>query len=91
MGLWEKFSSKRAWHMSLKGLVGSQSVSVCFLTTMGLAVGPNSQAKINMKEYNFFFGPGGTFSKIDQILRRKASLNRYKKIEIFESYQTNMD
>ena len=34
------------------------------------------------KEYTFFSPPHGTFSKIDHILGHKASLNRYKKIEI---------
>jgi len=34
------------------------------------------------KEYTFFSVPHGTFSKIGHILRYKASLNRYKKIEM---------
>ena len=36
----------------------------------------------NTKEYTFFSVPYGTFSKIGHILRHKASLNKYKKIEI---------
>jgi exonuclease III len=35
-----------------------------------------------IKEYNFFSAPNGTFSKIDLIIRYKASINQYKKIEI---------
>jgi hypothetical protein len=34
------------------------------------------------KEYTFFLTYHGTFSKIGYILRHKANLNRYKKIEI---------
>ena len=34
------------------------------------------------KEYTFFSAPHGTISKTDHILGHKASLNRYKKIEI---------
>lgn len=34
------------------------------------------------KEYTFFSVAHGTISKIDQVLRHKASLNRHKKIEI---------
>jgi hypothetical protein len=34
------------------------------------------------KEYTFFSAPHGTFSKTDQIIKHKTSLNRYKKIEI---------
>jgi len=34
------------------------------------------------KEYKFIAAPHGSFSKIDHILGHKASLNRYKKIEI---------
>ena len=34
------------------------------------------------KEYNFFSVPHGTIHKIDHIIRHKASLNRYNKIEI---------
>jgi hypothetical protein len=33
-------------------------------------------------QYTFFLAARGTFSKIDNILGHKASLNRYKKIEI---------
>jgi hypothetical protein len=33
-------------------------------------------------QYTFFSAPHGTFSKIDHILGHKASLNKYKKIEI---------
>ena len=33
------------------------------------------------KEYNNFSGPHGTFSKTEQILWYKASLNSYKKID----------
>jgi hypothetical protein len=33
-------------------------------------------------QYTFFSASHGTFSKIDHILGHKASLNRYKKIEI---------
>jgi exonuclease III len=36
----------------------------------------------NTKEYTFFSAPHRTFSKIDHRLGHKASLNRYKKIEI---------
>ena len=35
------------------------------------------------KEYTFFSAPHWTFSKIDNIIGHKTSLNRYKKIEIF--------
>jgi exonuclease III len=35
-----------------------------------------------IKEYTFFSGPHGTFSKTDHIIRHKTSLNRDKKIEI---------
>ena len=34
------------------------------------------------KEYTFFSGPHGTFSKINHIIGDKTTLNRYKKIEI---------
>jgi hypothetical protein len=34
-------------------------------------------------QYIFFSAAHGTFSKIDHILEHKASLNKYKKIEIF--------
>jgi exonuclease III len=33
-------------------------------------------------QYTFFSAAHGTFSKIDHILRNKASLSKYKKIEI---------
>jgi hypothetical protein len=33
-------------------------------------------------QYTFFSAAHGTFSKIDQILGHKESLNKYKKIEI---------
>jgi exonuclease III len=33
-------------------------------------------------QYTFFSATHGTFSKIDHILRHKASLSKYKKIEI---------
>jgi exonuclease III len=33
-------------------------------------------------QYTFFSATYGTFSKIDHILGQKASLNKYKKIEI---------
>jgi exonuclease III len=33
-------------------------------------------------QYTFFSAAHGTFSKIDHILRHKASLSKYKKIEI---------
>lgn len=36
----------------------------------------------NTKDYLFFSAAHGTFSKIYYILRHKASLNRYKNIEI---------
>ena len=39
----------------------------------------------NREEYTFFSAPHRTFSKIDCILEHKASLNRYKKIEIILS------
>jgi hypothetical protein len=35
-----------------------------------------------IKEYTFFSGPHGTFSKTDHIIGHKTGLNRYKKIEI---------
>lgn len=37
---------------------------------------------LNPKECTFFSSPYGTFSKFDHILRHKASLNKYKGIEI---------
>jgi hypothetical protein len=36
-------------------------------------------------QYTFFSAAHGTFSKIDHILGHKASLNKYKKIEITPS------
>lgn len=36
---------------------------------------------INTKEYTFFPAPYGTLSKIDNILRNKASLNKHQIIE----------
>jgi hypothetical protein len=36
----------------------------------------------NIAKYTFFSAAHGTFSKIDHILGRKASLSKYKKIEI---------
>jgi exonuclease III len=36
----------------------------------------------NMEEYTLFSAPHRTFSKINHILWHKASLTRYKKIEI---------
>jgi hypothetical protein len=35
-----------------------------------------------IKEYNFFWAPQYTFSKIKHIIGHKRGLNRYKKIEI---------
>ena len=47
---------------------------------------------INTKEYTFFSAPHGSFSKIDHIVDHKASLKRYKKVEIcLVSFQTTMD
>jgi hypothetical protein len=37
---------------------------------------------LNTKEYTFFFTPHGTFSKIDDTIGQKPSLNIYKKTEI---------
>ena len=34
------------------------------------------------KEYTFFSAPHSTYSKIDNIIGHRTSLNRYKKIEI---------
>jgi exonuclease III len=36
----------------------------------------------NSEQYSFFSAAHGTFSKIDHILGHKASLSKYKKIEI---------
>ena len=36
-------------------------------------------------EYTFFSGAHGTFSRIDHILGHKASLDKFKKIEIVSS------
>jgi exonuclease III len=36
----------------------------------------------NSAQYTFFSAANGTFSKIDHILVHKASLNKYKEIEI---------
>jgi endonuclease/exonuclease/phosphatase family metal-dependent hydrolase len=36
----------------------------------------------NTKEYTFFSAPHGIVSKTDHIFRHKASLSRYKKVEI---------
>ena len=36
-------------------------------------------------EYTFFSSVHGTFSKIDRVLGNKASLNKFKKIEIISS------
>ena len=45
----------------------------------------------NIKEY-VFSEAHGTFSKVDHIIRQKASLNRYKKRETIPvSYLTTMD
>jgi exonuclease III len=41
------------------------------------------------KEYTFFSALNGIFSKIDHILTHKASLNRYKKIEITHCILSN--
>ena len=38
------------------------------------------------KEYTFFLAHHGTFFKINHIIGHKASLNRYKKIEIPLAY-----
>jgi hypothetical protein len=35
-----------------------------------------------VSQQTFFLAAHGTFSKIDHILRHKANLNKYKKIEI---------
>ena len=35
--------------------------------------------------YNFFSGPHGTFSRIDQILGHKANFGKFKKIELISS------
>jgi hypothetical protein len=40
-----------------------------------------------IKEYTFFSGPHGTFSKIDHIIGYKTSLNQYNKIEIIPCIQ----
>jgi exonuclease III len=37
-------------------------------------------------QYTFFSGAHGTFSKIDHILGHKASLSKYKKIEIIPAF-----
>jgi hypothetical protein len=37
-------------------------------------------------QYTFFSAAHGTFSKIDPILGHKASLNKYKKIEIIPCF-----
>jgi exonuclease III len=37
---------------------------------------------LKTKQYTFFSEAYGTFYKIDHILGHKASLNKYKKIEI---------
>jgi hypothetical protein len=51
------------------------------LKNMGLTdIYKTSYAKI--KGYTFFSAPPGTFSKNDQIICQKTSLNRYKNIEI---------
>ena len=42
-------------------------------------------------EYTFFSRTHGTFSRIDHMLGHKASLNKFKKIEIYqESFLTTM-
>uniref|UniRef100_A0A8C6G965 Endonuclease/exonuclease/phosphatase domain-containing protein n=1 Tax=Mus spicilegus TaxID=10103 RepID=A0A8C6G965_MUSSI len=38
------------------------------------------------KGYTFFSAPHGTFSKIDHIIGHKTGLNRYKNIEISQSW-----
>jgi hypothetical protein len=43
----------------------------------------------NMKEYTFFSLPHETSSKIDHVIRQKASLNKYK--VIFACYQITVD
>jgi hypothetical protein len=43
-------------------------------------------------KYTFFSAAHGTFSKVDHILGHKASLNKFKKIEITPvSYQITME
>jgi hypothetical protein len=44
------------------------------------------------RQYTFFSEAHGTFSEIDNILGHKASLNKFKKIEIPpESYHITME
>ena len=44
------------------------------------------------KGYTIFSAPHGNFSKTDQIIGYKTSLNRYKNMEIVHaSYQITMD
>jgi hypothetical protein len=47
----------------------------------------------NTKEYTIFSSPNGSFSKIDHIVivSHKASLNRYKKIEILPCISSTID
>ena len=40
------------------------------------------------KEYTFFSGPNGTFSKIDHIIGHKTGLNKYKKVDTIRSSRT---
>jgi hypothetical protein len=37
-------------------------------------------------QYTFFSGAHGTFSKVDHVLRHKASIDKYKKEEITPAY-----
>lgn len=43
----------------------------------------------NVKEYTFFSGVHGTFSKSDHVLGYKAGLNNYRKTEIMPSVVTD--
>ena len=40
-------------------------------------------------KYTFFSNAHGTFSKIDHMIGHKASLNKFKKIEIIPSISSN--
>ena len=42
--------------------------------------------KKKKSEYVFFSSAHGTFSRIDQVLGRKANLNKFKCIEIMSSF-----